>query len=243
MAAVVGLASCMPASGHGPAGSPGESSGAGPAASPAQPGLRGRITVAGEPVTAAEVLIVVDGKVVSAAPASPSYQLPAVAACAKASLVVRLSEPVIGVWPSPLASGCGGAHDIDIPSRQVVELRGAIQLPAGTAFDWVELKLTPKLPGVPPAVVLAEGTSSDLREALAVRKLTRPAFDLRLIAGTWAVRADRFVDAPPGARPPTLVLDHVEVTGGAARPATRGGVDLPVTASSSVELVLRVDAG
>lgn len=239
--AALALGGCTPASGHGPSGASGESSGAGP--SPAE--LRGRVTVGGKPVTAAEVLVVVGGKVVATAAAVPSYQLPPIADCAKASLVIRLSEPVIGVWPSSLVSGCQGTHDIDVPSSQVVELRGMIELPPGGAFDWVELKLTPRLAAVTPAVVLSEGTSSDLREALVVRRLSRPEFDLRVLAGTWALRADRFVDGPVGARAQNLVLDRLKVTAGAAAASAprRGAVDLELTADSSLELVLRGDAG
>lgn len=244
MAAVIAalaLGGCTPASGHGPTGASGESSGAGPL--PAE--LRGRVTVAGKPVTAAEVLVVVGGKVVATAAAAPSYQLPPIAECAKASLVIRMSEPVIGVWPSPLASGCQGTHDIDVPSSQVVELHGVIELPPGGAFDWVELKLTPRVAAVAPALVLAEGTSSDLREALVVRRLVRPEFDLRVLAGTWRLRADRFVDGPPGPRVRNLVLDHLKVTAGhaVASAPQRGAVDLELTADSSLELMLRGDAG
>ena len=209
-----------------------------PGAAPSE--LRGKITVAGQPVTAAEVLAVVDGKVVAAAPATPSYQLPAIADCARASLIVRLSEPVLGVVPA--AARCSGTVDVDVPARQVIELTGAIKLPDGVAFDWVELKLTPRLLAVPPTVVLAEGTSPDLREALAVRKLTRPAFALRVVAGSWTVRADRFVDAPPPAGAGNLVLDDVKLTGGTAGKPQRGSVDVELPSSSTLELALRVDA-
>lgn len=237
------LGGCTPASGHGPTGSSGGSSGTGPGLASAE--LHGRVMVGGKPVTAAEILVVVGGKVVATAPAAPAYVLPPIADCARASLVIRLSEPVIGVLPSSLASGCGGAHDIDVPSSQVVELRGVIELPSGQAFDWVELKLTPRLAAVAPTVLLAEGTSSDLREALVVRKLSRPEFDLRVLAGTWTLRADRFVDGPTGARAQNLALDQLKVTSGAAAAAApqRGAVDLTLMADSSLELVLRGNAG
>jgi hypothetical protein len=230
------LAGCKTAPEH-TAGTQGEPiSGAAPAGNSE---LRGRITVGGQPVTAAEVAEVIDGKVVAVAPAAPTYHLAAIASCTRATLVVRLSEPVLGAISAP--ARCGGTLDLDVPADKVVDLTGTIKLPEGAQFDWVELKLTPKLAAVSPTVLLAEGTSPSLREALAVRKLTSATFEQRVVTGSWIIRADRFVDGPPTASAGNLVLDDVKLGDKAVKPQ-RGSADLELTGKTTVELMLRRDA-
>jgi len=236
LAIALSLAACKAAPEHTASAQSEPISGAGPAGSSE---LRGGISVAGQPVTAAEVAEVVDGKVVAVAPAAPSYRLAAIASCEHATLVVRLSEPVLGVISVP--ARCGGTQDLDVPADKLAELTGTIKIPEGAAFDWVELKLTPRLAGVSPTVLLAEGTSPSLREALAVRKLTSPRFEQRVVAGSWIVRADRFVDGPPPAGAGNLVLDDATLGGKPIKPQ-RGSAELELFGKASVELSLRRDA-
>jgi hypothetical protein len=202
--------------------------------------LRGKITVAGAPAVGAELLIIREGKVAAVLAAAPYFEVPdeLVAACGELRLLVRLAVPIGAVLVTPPA-GCRGELAVDVPASAVAVVRGSIVPPAGVAFDWAELKLTPRLPGVDPAWILAEGATTNLRQALAVQRLTSPSFELRLLAGAWWLSADRTIDAPVGTRTQNLRLDALTSTGSGAPAAEYGGYALTLTDGVQLQLTMR----
>ena len=192
--------------------------------------LTGTVTVAGKPVGKAEVLVVKGGKVVATAAATPTFALPAMTSCADVTLVARFAEPV-GVVSVPAPASCKGAVTIDVPASQIVELSATIK----PNVDWLDVRLTPLLAAVPPTIVLADGTSSGLQEALWSQRITAATFHVRLIAGTWRLAAYRELDGPS---PTNMKLDAVTSSGKPAV-AKLGGFELEISAATKVELALR----
>jgi hypothetical protein len=203
-------------------------------------GLRGRVTVAGKGVEAAEVLVVRGGQVVAVLKAAPDFEVPPelASACGELRWLVRLASPA-GLVPARPPASCAGAFEVAVAASQVVALRGTIVAPPGGSLDWVDVKLTPLLTDVDPALVLADGATTDLREALSIQRITATSFELPVLAGRWRLAADRTIDAPVGTRPGNLRLDALTSTGPDAPTAQFGGYVLTVAADTAVQLTLR----
>lgn len=217
---------------------PGSSKGGGAASAE----LRGTVTVAGAPAKDAEILVVRDGKVIAAVAASPELRLPRPADCEKVTILARLSDPAGVVAAAPKAA-CQDQVVIDVPASRIVSLTVAIATPPDAALDWVDLKLTPRLPDVPPVVALADGATTNLREALVVRRVTKSPAVVRAIAGRWWIGADRTIDGPLTPASKNLRFDKLTAAGGGAVTPAFGGAELDIARDTQLELTLRVDDG
>ena len=198
-------------------------------ATPGATALTGTVTVAGKPITKAEILVVKDGKVTATATATPTFTVPAMASCKGVRLVARLADPV-GVVSVNAPASCKGAVAIDVPASKIVELSATIT----PSVDWLDVRLTPLLPDVPPTIVLADGTTNGLHEALWSQRVTTPSFKLRVLAGNWRVAAYREVDGPSTSN---MKLRTV-TSSGKAPVAKLGGFELELVAATKVELAL-----
>ncbi len=197
--------------------------------------VHGTVSMMGVPMRGVELLGVRGGAVVevSRTDADGRYQL----ASAVDRVVARLDEPVLGV--RGLTPAADGEASLTISRADVVRLRGRIEVPDGIALDWIDLRLTPRLPDVVPRLVVAVGTENATRDAYALRRLTAATFELRVLRGTWALWLERIVDGPIQVAPtvPDLALRAIEVDGVAA-PTHFGGALVEV--DRDLELVAHV---
>lgn len=148
-------------------------------------------------------------------------------------VVARFYEPFVGV----LVAAAGPAVDFEVALADVIHLKGTFQAPADVTFDWVDLKLTPRVE-VPPVVVLHE--PEGLREAYWSRRFIQPTFSVRVLKGTWEVRAGREVDGPLTVKPQhNLVMAALVLEDGTRPEARFGGFEASFTRDSSMSVELR----
>ncbi|MEZ4361950.1 MAG: hypothetical protein R3B48_17300 [Kofleriaceae bacterium] len=216
------------------------SDGTAPRPEPSADALHGRVTVAGKDASDAEVLVVRGGQVIAVLKASPAFEIPPelAAACAELRWIVRLTAP-LGVVAAQPPKSCRGAFEVAIDASRVATLRGALLAPSGVTLDWVDVKLTPRVPEIDPTLVLADGPNPNLREALSVSRQTKAAFELPVLTGTWWLAADRTIDAPVGTKTGNLRLESVTSSGSGAPRAEFGGYTLEIAADTDVKLTLR----
>jgi hypothetical protein len=198
-------------------------------------GAVARVRVRGAPAHG-DVVWIGEERVVAIAPlaADGTCAVPAAGAAATAVLV-RIDAPVLGV----VEVAAGRAIDVDLGAPQLATIRGSIAVPAGVAFDWVDLHLTPRLTTLAPRLVLAEGTGRSMRGAFVTRRLTDLAFAAEVVAGTWEVRVDREVDAPLGGSEVMLETAGVVAARGAALIENHGGWQAPITGDVALTVTLR----
>ncbi len=198
-------------------------------------GAVARVRVRGAPAHGDIVWIAGQGVVASAPLAADGTCVVPAAGASATTVLVRIAAPVLGV----VEVAAGPAIDLDVGAAQLATIRGAIAVPAGLAFDWVELHLTPRLATLAPRLVLAEGTGTSIRGAFATRRLTTPSFSAEVVAGTWEVRVDREVDAPLGASEIVLETASVAAAGLVAPIENHGGWQLPIAGASTLTVTLR----
>src|SRR6185436_1742598 len=150
--------------------------------------VRGQVVALGVPVRDVEILAVAGSTVVATAVTDRDghYRFDT---GAFDRVVARFLEPFVGVVARP--AGPGIAIDISVDRADIVRLTGALQPPSGVAFDWADVKLTPR-GDVPPVVTLKE--PDGLREAYWIRRVVEPTFSVRLLRGAWDLRVHRIVD-------------------------------------------------
>jgi hypothetical protein len=152
-------------------------------------------------------------------------------------VVARFAEPFLGVVHRPAPDGA--PIDIDVARDAIVRLTITIAPPAGVVFDWVDVKLTPRLDDLPPVVVLAAGVESGLHEALWLRRITEPRTTLRVLRGAWDLRAQRWVDGPLLAPRNNQTAAQVTLATGVLAAEQLGGFSIPVGDDTTVTLQLR----
>jgi hypothetical protein len=194
-----------------------------------------RVRVDGVPARG-DVLWIADDRVVATAPLVDGVAKVPVGAGAAQRALVRIEAPALGVREV----SAGAAIVLDVPRREVATVRGRVVVPTGVDAPWVELGLTPRLAAVPPRLVLAEGTTTSIRGVYVARRLTTASFEERVLTGTWEFRVDRMVDAPLGAGEPTLGLERLTASSGAAAVENHGGYQLAIDGDVEVEARLRV---
>jgi len=98
-----------------------------------------------------------------------------------------------------------------------------IHAPEGIPFDWLDLKLTPRRPEVPPRVILATGVAPATSEGMYANRLVAPVLDLRVRPGLYDLRAHRVVeDVGKRSGPVNLIADRVMTDGPPATPKYGG---------------------
>ena len=159
-------------------------------------------------------------------------------------LLVRCVEPVIAAKAVRLVPG-DAEVDVVIEATEVVGLSGAIAVPLGTEFDWVDLHVTPRrLEWVPDALqraLLAVDTGAAMRGTYWSRRLREPRFDLRVARGLHGLRVSRFHDGPLTAGGLRRNLTAAQVT---ATPALEvhesfGEFELQLDADAEVLVTMR----
>jgi hypothetical protein len=104
-------------------------------------------------------------------------------------------------------------------------------------YDRFDLKLTPRVE-VPPVVVLHE--ADGLREAYWSRRFVQSTFEVRVLRGTWEVRAGREIDGPLSVSPqPNLLIDALVLEDGTRPPPRFGGFEASITHDTSLTVQLR----
>lgn len=152
-------------------------------------------------------------------------------------VVARFAEPFVGVVHRAVAAG---PVEIDVGRESIARLDIEVVSPDGIPFDWLDVKLTPRFADLPPVVVLAAGTGAGLHEALWARRITAPRLSLRVLRGTWELRADRTVEGPLTRTPPiNLTAGQVVLPDGAAAPEQFRGFSIAVDHDTAVKLQLR----
>lgn len=209
--------------------------------------MEGRVTLDGAAVAHARVFLVdAEPEIVAATESDETgaFRLTSAADAPVAWLLVVLADtPLVGARALPFRSGAG-PQDVAFRSADGHALRGTIELPAGVAWDWVAVHVTPKsLAGVPAALVplvLRTGVTPGKRSVLASWVLGEPAFDVRVMTGRWRLEVDRRVDGPdqpPGAAPPQLELVSATSADGTVLESPIGVV---LDVSSDRQLVVRL---
>jgi hypothetical protein len=196
-------------------------------------GVSGTVTVAGKPITAADVLIAKGDKVIATTRATPRFSVPLSGDCRGMAVVVRLSDP-IGAVRVPVPARCTGVLTVDVPAQPIVDLTMTVK----SSFDWLDVQLTPILAGVPQVVILADG--DNMTRSLWEQRITNPNLTVHVIAGTWRLVANREVDGPASAPPKNLTLDAVVSSGKPPTPKL-GGFELEIPKNTKLELTLRPD--
>jgi hypothetical protein len=197
--------------------------------------VRGQVVALGVPVRDVEVLAVAGQAVVATAVTDRDGNYRLDAARPVDRVVARFLEPFIGVAARP--AGADIAADIVIDRADIVRLTGTLQPPAGIAFDWVDLKLTPR-GEISPMVILHD--PEGLREAYWIRRLVEPRFQLRVLRGTWDLRVHRIVDGPLTATPRVNLGTAAVILPDGSRPAMRlGGFEFAVDHDLVVTVELR----
>lgn len=195
----------------------------------------GAVTAPGGTVTGDVLFVAASGAVIAEAPiASGRYELASAPAAQLA--LVRFEAPVVGVREVKLTGTAAPA--IAIAAGDVIRLRAAIELPAGVAFDWVDLEVTPVAPTQPPAVVLWSDAQGSLRAAMTKRHLTSPTTELAVLRGSYRINLSRIVDGPKGSGGAALALDHVRI-GPTAVAAAPAGATLALDAAGDARFVMR----
>jgi hypothetical protein len=200
--------------------------------------LSGRVTVMGNPQQDAEILAVSGNKVLAVARTDRDgrYELPGEPAADR--VVARFAEPFLGIVHRPVAGG--GPTDLAIEAADIVRFGITIVPAEGSVFDWVDVKLTPQLPDLSPVIALAAGTTTSLHEVLWSRRVTDPKVAVRLLRGTWDLRARHFIDGPLRANPlPAFTAGRVELSSGGEAAEHLGGFLVDVTTDTQVRLQLR----
>ncbi|NJM91259.1 MAG: hypothetical protein HC863_03160 [Myxococcales bacterium] len=197
--------------------------------------LAGTVTVLGVPMRGVQILCATRSKVLASTMTDQDGQFRAVAAGAE-FVVARFTEPFVGCVAQPV-SEVGASVEISVERADIVRLSGHFELPAEVAFDWADLKLTPRL-DVPPVVVLWE--LEGLREAFWSRRMVQPTFEVRVLRGTWELRAAREIDAPMAlSRPVNLGVAQVTLEDGSAPAPRFGGYEFVIAEETSVTVSLQ----
>lgn len=189
----------------------------------------------GVPMRGVQVLCTTRSKVLTATvtDADGRFQAPAEGV---EFVVARFTEPFLGC----VARAVGAAAEpvsISIDRAEIVKLSAHFELPSDVPFDWVDLKLTPRIE-VPPVVVLWE--PNGLREAFWVRRVIQPTFEVRVLRGTWELRAGREIDAPMAVvRPVNLGVAQLTLEDGAAPAARFGGYEFEIADEVTVTVALQ----
>jgi hypothetical protein len=199
--------------------------------------LNGRITAMSVPQRGTEVLLVAGTQVRHVTHTDADGRFSVADAGDVDRVVARFVEPFVGVVHQAVGAG---PVEIDIGRDAIVRLAIEVAPPDGIPFDWVDVKLTPRFADLPPVVVLAAGTGSGLHEVLWARRITEPRLSLRVLRGSWELRAERTVEGPLTRTPPIqLTAGQVVLPDGAPAPEKFGGFSIPVDRDTAVTLQLR----
>ena len=186
----------------------------------------------GVPLRGVEVLSVAGAKVVGATHTDGDGMCEIDSSAT--SIAARFTEPFLGVVVRPVTAG--GA-DIDIDRSQIVRIAGSVHVPDGVTFDWVDVKLTPRVE-LPPVVVLYD--PDGLREAFWIRRYTQASFEVRVLNGVWEVRAGREIDGGISASA-AKNLQLASVDCGDQHPAAKFmGFEVTIAGDSKLDLRLTV---
>jgi hypothetical protein len=198
--------------------------------------LKGGVTVLGVPSRGVEILGVAGSRVVGSVTTDKDGQF-VVKGAGLDHVVARFVEPFVGCVSRP-APRPGEILALSIERADIVKLSGTFLPPVGVALDWVDLKLTPRIEA-PPTIVLSD--SGGLREAYWIRRLVQPSFEVRVLRGTWELRAGREIEAPMAvSRPVNLGIKRVTLEDGRC-PAPRFlGFEFDVAGDLSVSIELDV---
>jgi hypothetical protein len=199
--------------------------------------MNGRITAMSVPQSGIEVLLVAGTRVRHVVHSDADGRFSIDDAGDVDRVVARFAEPFVGVVHRAVA---GGPVEIDVGREAIARLEIDVAPPDGIAFDWLDVKLTPRFADLPPVVVLAAGTGSGLHEALWARRITEPRIGLRVLRGTWDLRAERTVDGPLMRTPPiNLTAGQVVLPDGTPAPEQFRGFQIAVDRDTAVTLQLR----
>jgi hypothetical protein len=199
--------------------------------------LNGRVTAMSVPQRGIEVLLVAGTRVRHVARTDADGRFSVDDADGVDRVVARFAEPFIGVVHQAVAAG---PVEIDVGREAIARLEIEVAPPDGIPFDWVDIKLTPRFADLPPVVVLAAGTGSGLHEALWARRITDPRLGVRVLLGTWELRAARTVEGPLTRTPPiNLTAGQVVLPDGASAPEQFRGFSIAVHGDMAVKLQLR----
>jgi hypothetical protein len=148
--------------------------------------------------------------------------------------VARFTEPFLGALVRPIANG---AVELDVERDQIVRLVGTVTTPSEVTFDWVDVKLTPRVE-LPPVVVLWE--PEGLREAMWIRRYVQPNFEVRVLKGMWEIRGGREIDGPLSVTRTNLVLGSVTCNGVSPAPRFAGfEVEISDDANLAMQMALQ----
>jgi hypothetical protein len=193
--------------------------------------VRGQVVALGVPVRDVEVLGVAGSTVVATAATDRDGNFRLDPAKPVDRVVARFLEPFVGVVARP-----SGA-DIAVDRADIVRLTGTLEPPPGVAFDWADLKLTPR-GDISPMITLHD--PDGLREAYWIRRIVEPRFQLRVLRGSWDLRVHRIVDGPLTATPRVNLGAAAVVLPDGSRPAMRlGGFEFAVDRDLAVTVSLR----
>jgi hypothetical protein len=186
----------------------------------------------GVPLRGVEVLSVIGTKVVGTTRSDGDGKCEVEAGAT--SIAARFTDPFLGVVVRPVVDG--GA-EIDLDRADIVRIAGTVHVPDGATFDWVDIKLTPRVE-LPPTVVLRD--DDGLREAYWIRRYTQASFEIRVLKGLWEVRASREIDGGLSVRgPKNLQLGSVDCDG--QQPAAKFmGFEVQIQSDAKLELQMTV---
>lgn len=195
-------------------------------------GVHGKVVALGVPVRDVEVLAVAGSTVLAATVTDRDGGYCFGALDRVDRVVARFTEPFIGVVARPAT-----ADDITVERADIVRLVGVLEVPPGVAFDWADVKLTPR-GEVPPVVTLKD--PDGLREAYWIRRVVEPGFQVRVLRGTWDLRVHRIVDGPLSSSPPVNLGAAAVILPDGSRPPQRlGGFECSVERDLSITVELR----
>ncbi|HSK00204.1 MAG TPA: hypothetical protein VK932_03145 [Kofleriaceae bacterium] len=183
--------------------------------------ITGTLELDGRPLgDVALALVADDGRTVAVARSDDAgrFSLPraaAPAAPATSWIVAKLQAPVVGAVAAPVPAG-EATVALVASAAQAVTLTLDVELPPGAApVDWYEVSVTPTaLDGVPaPALrtLTLDGMGPARRNAYHELRVEGVRAELRVLPGTYDVRAAHIVDGPKQVPPPASW-----VSGGAA---------------------------
>lgn len=174
--------------------------------------ITGTLELDGRPLgDVALALVTDDGRTVAVArsDAAGRFSLPRVAVPAAPStswVVAKLQAPVVGAVAAPVTPG-GAPVALVASTAQSVTLTVDLELPPGAApVDWYEVSVTPtRLDGVvAPALrtLTLDGMGPARSNAYHKLRVEGTRAQLRVLPGTYDVRAAHIVDGPKQVPPP-----------------------------------------
>ena len=174
--------------------------------------ITGTLELDGRPLgDVALALVADDGRTVAVArsDAAGRFSLPRAAvpaAPATSWVVAKLQAPVVGAVAAPLTAG-GPPIALAASTAHAATLTIDLELPPGAApVDWYEVSVTPtRLDGVPaPALrtLTLDGMGPARSNSYHKLRVTGTRAQLRVLPGTYDVRAAHVVDGPKQVPPP-----------------------------------------